>query len=268
MSSRLPTSTPAEHRAFLDRALAVLAADARIVGVAAGGSYVTDTIDEWSDIDLVVAIEPEHVGNVMRDRHAIAARLGPLLSAFTGEHVGEPRLLICLYDGTPPLHVDLKFVSISDVAARVEDPLVLLDRDDRLTAALETGTARYPAPDPQWIEDRFWTWIHYGATKIGRGELFEALDGLSFLRVSVLGPLGLQRAGARPTGVRRIETLAPDLADMLRATVATHDARDCARALLVCAEVYRRLRPATGVERRTPTEEAALRYLADVARRL
>ncbi|HEV7732384.1 MAG TPA: nucleotidyltransferase domain-containing protein [Candidatus Binatia bacterium] len=261
------TSTPPEHRAFLARALDVLAADDRIVGVAAGGSYVTDTVDEWSDIDLVVAVAPAHVADVMRERQTIAASLGPLLSAFTGEHVGEPRLLICLYDGPSPLHVDLKFVSLPDVATRVEDPLILLDRDDRLAAALRTGTARYPAPDPQWIEDRFWTWIHYGAAKIDRGELFETLDVLSFLRGAVLGPLGLQRAGARPTGVRRVEMLAPELAEALRATVASHDARDCARALLACAEVYRRLRPTTGVERRTATEDAAMRYLADVTRR-
>jgi hypothetical protein len=31
-----------------------------------------------------------------------------LLVGFTGEHVGEPRVLICLY-GPPVLHVDLKF---------------------------------------------------------------------------------------------------------------------------------------------------------------
>jgi hypothetical protein len=36
-------------------------------------------------------------------------------SAFSGEHVGEPRALICLY-GPPLLPVDLKFVSLSDAA--------------------------------------------------------------------------------------------------------------------------------------------------------
>ena len=36
-------------------------------------------------------------------------------ATFTGEHVGESRVLICLY-GPPLLHVDLKFVSLSDAA--------------------------------------------------------------------------------------------------------------------------------------------------------
>src|SRR5262245_32208294 len=109
---------------------------------------------------------------VMAARREVAASFGHLLAAFTGEHVGEPRLLICLYDA-PLLHVDLKCVSIADVAERVEEPAVLWQRDGRLTAALSTGVAEYPTPTPAWIEDRFWIWVRYGAGKIGRGELFE-----------------------------------------------------------------------------------------------
>ena len=45
----------------------------------------------------------------MGERRTIAESCGGLLAAFTGEHVGEPRLLICLY-GPPLAHVNLKFV--------------------------------------------------------------------------------------------------------------------------------------------------------------
>ncbi|MBI2206762.1 MAG: hypothetical protein HYU41_23240 [Candidatus Rokubacteria bacterium] len=48
----------------------------------------------------------------------------------------------------------------------------------------------------QWIEDRFWVRMHYIAAKIARGELFEAIDGLVFVRSRVLGPLILSEAGA------------------------------------------------------------------------
>lgn len=259
-----PSSLPAAHRAFLDGALDVLRADVRIVGVAAGGSFVTDTLDDVSDLDLVIAVEPAHVATLERAR--IAASLGPLLAAFTGEHVGEPRLLICLY-GPPLLHVDLKFVALPDAARRVEDPVVLLDRDGRLRVALATDVARYPAPEPQWIEDRYWTWVHYVAAKVARGELFEALDGLGFLRGLALGPLVLRRAGARPCGVRRVEQAAPDDAAELRRTVATYDAHDIVRALDACVALYRRLRP-DDVVHGAAAEAAATRYLDDVARDL
>ena len=268
MIEDIPSSLPAPHRRFLSRALDLLAADPRIVGVAAGGSYATNTMDEFSDLDLVIAVEPGTHAAVLAAAKSIAATLGPLLAAFTGEHVGEPRLLICLYD-EPLLHVDLKFVALADVARRVEDPAVLWQRGRRLSDALARGEARYPSPDPQWIEDRFWVWVHYVASKLARGEVFEAIESLNFLRVAVLGPLGLQRAGLRPTGVRRVEAQAPALARALRSTVAAHDARGCAVALRAAAELYRSLRDGSpGLEVRRDAEKAALRYLDAVEQRI
>lgn len=199
-------------------------------------------MDEHSDLDLVIAVEPDHFASVMAERAGIAASLSPLLASFTGEHVGEPRLLICLY-APLPLHVDLKFVAVPDLAERVEDPSVLWERDGRVTAALAAGDATYPSPDATWIEDRFWIWVHYGASKIARGELFEAMDLLAFLRRVVLGPLALAREGARPQGVRRIEVAAAFVADRLRHTVAQHDAASCVVALKAAVDLYRELRP-------------------------
>jgi predicted nucleotidyltransferase len=232
---------PAPHRAFLERALPVLADDSRIVGVGLGGSFVAGGFDEFSDLDLVIAVAPDAYEDVMGDRRRIAASLGNVLGAFTGEHVGEPRLLICLY-GPTPLHVDLKFVRLDAAADRVEDPAILSDRDDGYRKVLETTPAEYPALDLQWIEDRFWIWIHYGALKVGRGELFEAHDFLAFLRMQVLGPLVLAASDARPSGVRKIEMAAPQYVDRLRGTLGAHDRRACLEALAACADLYVALR--------------------------
>ena len=98
--------------------------------------------------------------------------------------------------------------------------MVLWERVGRLTAVLSESEARYPCPDLQWVEDRFWVWIHYAAAKVGRGELLEAAEFLSFLRSSVFGPLGKRQLGLRPAGVRRLEALAPELADELKGSVA------------------------------------------------
>lgn len=122
-----------------------------------------------------------------------AARLGPLLAAFTGEHVGEPRLLICLY-GPPRVHVDLKFVALDALAERIEDPVLLWDRSGDVRRRLDATPARYPQPDLQWIEDRFWIWVHCAATKLARRELFEALNMIACPRDRVLGPLALLEA--------------------------------------------------------------------------
>jgi hypothetical protein len=142
---KFPTTALAIHQSFINSALPHLMADQRLVGFAAAGSWAENSMDEFSDLDLIIAVEPESLEQVMGGRHSIAASLGELLAAFTGEHVGEPRLLICLYN-SPLLHVDLKFVSIADVGTRVDEPVVLWERDRRLSQALAASTGVYPSP--------------------------------------------------------------------------------------------------------------------------
>jgi len=256
---------PDPQRETLQRLLVALASDPEVLGVAAGGSFAAGAMDPFSDLDLLVVADPAAWPAILDRRRAIAAAAGSLLAAFTGEHVGEPRLLICLY-GPPLVHVDLKFLTPSQLGARVEDPVVLLDRTGAVRRGLETGRAVYPQPDPQWIEDRFWVWIHYAATKLGRGELFEVLDVCGHLRTHVLGPLLLAGAGAQPNGVRRVEAAVPASVERLRATVAPYDAAGAAAALHAAIREYRALRDAgPPVERPTAVEAAAVAYLAEVA---
>ena len=77
-------------------------------------------MDAFSDLDLVLACERRDHQSLMQDRRSLAETLGALVAAFTGEHVGEPRVMICLY-GPPALHVDIKVVVLSDLACRVDD---------------------------------------------------------------------------------------------------------------------------------------------------
>lgn len=249
---------------FVAEALPILQDDVRIVGVAAGGSFAQGGVDVHSDLDLVVAVEPSAHAAVLAEAPALAARLGPLLAAFTGEHVGEPRLLICLY-GPPLLHVDLKFVALPDLAARVEDPVVLWQRETRMRRALDDGIAHWPPPDLQWIEDRFWVWVHYVTTKVARGELLEAVDALAFLRGVVFGPLVALATGHRPQGVRRLETRAGDWLPALYATVAAPDRDACLEAMQAGVALYRALRDAVApadLVRRKDAEREAVGFLA------
>ena len=259
---------PPLHRAFLERALPLFQADARLAGLGVGGSFITGEMDEHSDLDLVVVSPPETSRDVLRDGSAIAQRLGPLLAAFPGDHVGEPRLLICLY-GPPLLHVDLKFMSIEELVDRIEDPAILWDRDGAVRSALASSTADYPPPRSQWIEDRFWVWVHYIAVKIHRGELFEAIDGLGFVWARVLGPLALLQASAQPNGVRRVEQHVLQRVAALRSTLSLHDTTSCRDALMATVALYTELREQlapTTMARRTEAERAVRNFLAGTDR--
>jgi len=252
-------------RRFLDDLLAAVRDDPRIAGLLLAGSSATGEMDEFSDIDTVIVSTDESHPELLAGAPEFAASLGPLLAAFTGEHVGEPRLLIALY-GPPLLHVDFKFVGLTDLAVRVEDGVIAWERDGLVSAALAGSAAVWPMPDPQWLEDRFWVWVHYSAAKIGRGELFECLDALGMIRGLVLGPLLAVRAGARPQGARRLERLAPEDVPALAATVGDHSVAGCADALRAAITLYRELRD-PAVERREAAEAASVAYLEDVASR-
>jgi hypothetical protein len=223
---------------MLDKVLAAVARDARVDALLGMGSLVTGGWDEHSDFDFVL-IESSPVV----DRRAFAEAIGPLLTCFTGEHVGEPKLLICLY-GPPLLHVDYKFVPRAEPAQLGERPKLLWARDGAaIEAWLATATIGQAPHGPQWFEDRVWLWLHYGAAKWARGEYFEAISTLDFLRSMVLGPMMQLRAGRPMRGQRRLETLR-GAHEKLRPTLAGYDAAEIRQAFVTAAEVYVELRAA------------------------
>lgn len=239
----------------------------RLLGVAGAGSWISGQMDAFSDLDLVVVVADAHAEAVARERMQLVEGLGKCLVAFTGEHVGEPRLIIALYD-EPLLHVDLKFVALADFGSRVEDPLVVWEREGALSAVISASASAYPKPNAQWIEDRFWVWVHYATLRLGRGEHFEVVGFLAFLRDRVLGPYALLQHGERANGVRRVEQLAPrHLAD-LTATAVAPEAAACAQGIRAAISLYRRLRDelaSPGLVRRTAAEQRAIAYFEEVA---
>jgi len=121
------------QKEFVQQAIQILRDDQFVTGLAAGGSWLSGNMDEFSDVDLVL-VTRDRISHDKNKMVQYAEKLGTLLSAFTGEHVGEPRLLICLYE-EPFLHVDIKFLIIEELATRIEDTAILFDRDDQLADA-------------------------------------------------------------------------------------------------------------------------------------
>jgi hypothetical protein len=229
------------QKQFADKVTSIVKHDHSVIGLAVAGSWLTNEIDEFSDLDLILVTKEKIIGSRELMLH-YANQFGILLTAFTGEHVGEPRLLICLYDD-PLLHVDIKFVTIEEFRARIETPVILSDTDGQLQQVIDQTTATFPYPDYQWIEDRFWVWIHYALLKIGRGEYFEAVDFFGFLRMVVLGPLLHIKNGNLPRGVRKVESQLPDNdLTALKLTMAEHNKLSLLSAIENAVMLYRKLR--------------------------
>ncbi|MEO7924323.1 MAG: nucleotidyltransferase domain-containing protein [Chitinophagaceae bacterium] len=258
------------QKEFAEQVIAIVKEDPGVIGLAAAGSWITDELDEYSDLDLVL-VTKEKIGGDKKKMLAYAKRFGEFISGFTGEHVGEPRLLICLYDN-PLLHVDIKFLTLPELADRIEDPVILFEREGQLSTVIKKTKAVWPQPDLQWIEDRFWTWVHYVAVKAARGELFETLDGLGFLRSVVLTPLLQIKSKTQPRGMRKVETKlsAADL-ENLKITVAQYNRASVIKALENTVGIYRNLRkklfPDT-ITLQALAEKRSCEYLKQVKQKL
>ncbi|MEO6610861.1 MAG: nucleotidyltransferase domain-containing protein [Chitinophagaceae bacterium] len=251
---------------FAAHVVEIIKNDADVVGLAVAGSWISKELDEYSDLDLVLVTTDKKGGDKLKMLEQ-AKRFGDFISGFTGEHVGEPRVLICLYDN-PLLHVDIKFLTLGEFYDRVENPVVLFERDGQLTEVLSKSKASWPQPDFQWIEDRFWTWVHYIAAKAARGEYFECLDGLGFIRAVVLTPLLQVKSKTIPRGMRKVETKlsSPDL-ENLKITVAQYSGASIFKALENSISIYRSLRKKLFTEKQvlqTLAEKRSIEYLKQV----
>lgn len=128
------------HEKFINNVLAIIKQDANVIGLAVGGSYITNEIDEYSDLDFVI-VTSDKVAPDQNNMLDYARKFGDLLAGFTGEHVGEKRLLICLYKD-PLLHVDFKFVTTDEFYDRVENPVILWEVNGVLSQIIKTTEAK------------------------------------------------------------------------------------------------------------------------------
>ncbi len=244
------------QKEFAYKVAGIVKEDPSVIGLAVAGSWIDAEIDEYSDLDLVL-VTKQKIGGDKEKMIAYARGFGNFISGFTGEHVGEPRVLICLFDD-PLLHVDIKFVTLKEFEVRVENPVILFERENKLTEIYNSSEPHWPEPDFQWIEDRFWTWVHYIAAKTGRGEYFESLNGIEFIRMNVLSPLMQVKNKRKARGMRKVETqlTASDL-ENLKITVAQYNKTSLLKALDNSISIYKSLR------RKLYTEAVVLQSLAE-----
>lgn len=236
-------SLPEKHRQFLTPFLRAVEKDNRIIGVAAIGSLAFGDIDEYSDLDLIIVCEDAHRDELLKNAEAFAQRFGPLLTCYGGQHVGEPRLAVCLY-GEPLLHVDLTFMTLDEFSVdRVQVPTILLDREGLLASAVAGIKVEFPKPDRQMIETKFWVWIFNAASKLARGDLFSTLSYIAMIRRSALVPLIQDNGKVKPRGYRTLHKEQPIWFERL---VHTHpkqlNRQEIIRALRSVIEIYRAIR--------------------------
>jgi hypothetical protein len=208
MELALPTAAdrlPLQRRT-LDAAARAGMKDPQILGMLLGGSFASGEADEYSDLDMQLVVEDGQVEQLVPKLRTMADQAGPVVAAFTAEHVGLPHMLIVLYEDL--VHADFEPLEISRVGSRNAgmSTHVLWERDPAVSASLGVEDVQEDrAAALGWLESRIWTWSWYVQTKILRGELYEALGGLQEIRDSVLFRLLAMHRDERPSSARRAE---------------------------------------------------------------
>jgi hypothetical protein len=226
------------HRSKVEAAARAGLENADVLAMAVAGSFAEGIADELSDVDLRLYVPKPDVERTVSAIPALAAACGSVIARFTGEHIGIPTLTIVLYDDL--VHVDFDVLSSRGVAEhnRGLPALVLWERDG-VSVQLPGEDHTDLEHELRWIEERMWTWCWYIQTKILRGELYEALDGLQYVRDQVLFRLLAYRHGARPSGARRVEATLGDREGLFANTIPlAHEATAVLSALRAEIDLY------------------------------
>jgi len=208
------------HRAHLEAVCRAASGRHGIVGMVIGGSFASGQADEFSDLDLQLVLEREEAEGLVGQLRDIADAAGRVVAAFTAEHVGLPNMLIVLYEDL--VHADFEPVPLMRLSERNAglSSFILWDHDGSISSTLPSGRKHDdPVRELTWFEARMWTWSWYIQTKLLRGELYEALDGLQYIRNNVLFSLLARHRGELATGARRAEQRLGSWADRFAVTV-------------------------------------------------
>ena len=117
---------------------------------------------------------------------------------------------------------------------------VVWAEDDDIAVALR-GPSDAAGVDLAWFEARIWTWVWYTHSKILRGELYEALDALQYLRTNVLFALLAESAAVKPYGSRRAEQHVGEPGPLFARTVPPLERETVMDALRATVELYLKL---------------------------
>lgn len=230
------------HYNFVNIINETLKRDATFIGIAVGGSYMTESLDEYSDLDVHLVIADNQKALDFEEKKAMLAAVQKPLCCYPNGH--DARVIVCLYDFNPIiLHVDWKWQTLTEFEDRVENPVVLFERDGLLTEVMSRTDFGYPIPNIHKQESRFWSWMHYVLSKIGRGEILEASDYLTEVRSCCIGPLLLLKNGMLPRRMRHAERLPASEWAMLSPSIQKEfSAKACFEATMGMIRLYQYLR--------------------------
>ena len=214
-------------------------------GLGLKGSLKTGEVDVYSDIDFALAVPDASRLAEARDWvREVVCSAGRPLATFPATHLGMENLLIFFLEtGGAVVKVDVGVLTREELLTG-PDALILHDPGGLLSVPRDAGPSG-PPRDFSDLHQKFSGWVWYTYTKIGRGELLEAVDSLSTMRSWALLPC-LQLAEGLPVeGYRRLEQRLPagSLASLRRTFPASLERAELLRCLEEMIALFAGLQP-------------------------
>jgi predicted nucleotidyltransferase len=188
---------PSNYQGVIERFVEACHSDERVVAAFLRGSYVTNTADNYSDLDLGLTTTDQSHQPFVEEIAAFITRLGESLFLEDFE-LGHTSFFI-LADGT---ETELAIGAESHFQHLHKGPYkVLLEKTEVLPQAVFSGEA--PTSEEQTETLRrplYWFWhdLSYFIAAIGRGQLWWAYAQLEILRRSCVDLLRLQNDFSEP----------------------------------------------------------------------
>jgi predicted nucleotidyltransferase len=222
--SALP-GTPA-HQALLRHIIDAYATDDRVVAIAVFGSLARDTWDEWSDLDLDIATQPDAHIDAAAAAHALCETL---------------RYSDALIVGANSEYVDVVLPSLEEFSIRYHplgttnahiaaDLQILAGCLDRAAVLAAGVIPSGPARSPETVVSEALRFSISVDTAIRRNKLWQALRHLDELRWRLEELFAVSRTSQRPA--HAVDALAsPALKAEFARTLAQADATSISNAL-------------------------------------
>ncbi len=236
-----------------------------IQAIGVKGSLIKGTVDQYSDIDLVVfTAEESGIIKLKTQIQEYFSTAFKLLSFFPATHIGMGNLLIFFLDfGDTVLKVDIE-IALSSMAASKMEFLLVSDPQNSIPESITAGGQLfYNTPDTGDIYAKFTGWIWYTYTKTERGEITEAIDALHVMRSYAVIPFAQLLHGLPLEGHRYLEKRFPPalVSALLTTYPAAPEKQAVLRALINIAALFTKLAEELSAKQNTPFAFANLEQM-------
>ena len=214
--------------------------DTRIVSAVLVGSGAIGFTDEYSDIDIIVVVDPLHPTRSVFQEWV--QRLQQELSVIHYFEVSSNENSFLAGFLLPDcLEVDFGVVSTDELTARKDLWKVLYDRTGKIETKLQISWEAHEKDDPQAVGKKMssvWHYIIQSVVSVQRKQLWRAMHNLEEVRNR-----GLRLAGLRHELVvshfRQIDQLPEELQQEFKQTIAqSFTAEEIMRALRVASRCF------------------------------